>query len=212
MGTEIVSRRTTLFTVGSGLLLLLVLTGCSLSLPPLGISGKYRVARDNLIKPRGMGVAKAIPLLEEVAAKDPTYEDSLTLLGRSYYAQGRYREALQITQRALVVNKDDGIAWLVLGMAQLRLGDNQKGLQSFKGGLAILNKVAVNGYQGYYTYDKNGLVRAAIRRAIFNVNKTGLENKDSLIRSGELILSRMDDEELFQRGDKMVKEQTEHLE
>jgi len=190
-----------------GLIAALILSSCiNLSLPPIGKAGKYRVARSSLIKPGGRGLNEAIPLLEELAQRDPFYEDTLTLLGRAYYQQKRFSEALQIFQRAVVVNKEDEVGWLVLGMTQLQLGDDQKGLESFKGGLTLLNKVARHGYRGYYTYDRNGLVQSSIRRAIFSVNKDGLEKKNALIQSGEIILRRLDDEELFQRGDKAIED------
>ena len=53
---------------------------------------------------------RAIIALESVVKEDPTYRDSLTLLGRAYYRQGRYQDARQILMRAVAVNKDDEIA------------------------------------------------------------------------------------------------------
>jgi tetratricopeptide (TPR) repeat protein len=172
--------------------------GCSMALPPLGKAGKYRTGRALLIQPKGTGVGQAIPILQELAREDPFYEDILTLLGRAYYHQTSYREALELLQRALLVNKEDEIAWLVLGLAQLRLGDNDAGFENLKAGVALLNKVSKNGYRRYIRWDINGLVRSAIRRTVVLATKDGLAAKDDLIRSGELILQRMDDEEASQ--------------
>ena len=202
---------------GSGLILGLIVSllasGCSfldLRLPALGKAGKYRTAKRDLAKPRGTGASTAVPLLEAIVKKDPFYRDTLTLLGRAYYQQRRYSAALQILQRAVLVNKEDEIAWLLLGLTQLRLGNDQKGLESFRGGLSLLNAKATKyGYRGYESWDVNKLVQSSIRRAIFQVQKGGLDNKQTLIRSGELILTRIELEEYFQEGDKAVEEQME---
>ena len=202
---------------GSGLILGLIVSllasGCSFldfRLPALGKAGKYRIAKRDLAKPRGTGASTAVPLLEAIVKKDPFYRDTLTLLGRAYYQQRRYQAALQILNRAVLVDKEDEIAWLLLGLTQLRLGNDQKGLESFKGGLSLLYKKATKyDYRGYESWDKNKLVQSSIRRAIFQVQKGGLENKQRLIRSGELILTRIDDEVRDQSSDKEVEELSE---
>ena len=196
-----------------GLVVTLLASGCSFldfRLPALGMAGKYRTAKGDLAKPRGTGAGTAVPLLEALVKKDPFYRDALTQLGRGYYQQRRYQDALQILQRAVLVNKEDEIAWLLLGLTQLRLGTDQKGLESFKGGLSLLYKTATKyDYLGYESWDKNKLVQSSIRRAIFQIQKGGLENKQRLIRYGELILTRIDDEVSLQSGDKAIEEQME---
>ncbi len=137
------------------------------------------------------------------------YRDTLTLLGRAYYQQRRYQDSLQLLQRAVLVNKEDEIAWLLLGLTQLRLGHDQNGLESFKGGLSLLYKASKNGYRGYDVWDRNKLVQTAIRRAIFQVQKDGLGRKARLIRSGELILYQIDDEEAYLANDEVVKDRRE---
>lgn len=194
--------------LASGLLIITFLSGCavlgSLRLPALGKAGKYRQGKSFLTKPRGAGVNEAVPYFEEIAKKAPTYRNTLALLGRAYYHQRRYQDSLQILQRALAVNKEDEIAWLVSGLARLRLGDEQKGLENFKGGLALLVKVSKSGYMGYDNWDLNGLVRTAIRRAILQAVKNGLGAKERLIRLGDIVLYRIDDEEAYQAGDRGV--------
>ncbi len=92
-----------------------------------------------------------------------------------------------------------------MGLTQLRLGNDQKGLESLKGGLSLLYKKATKyDYRGYESWDVNKLVQSSIRRAIFQVQKGGLENKQKLIRSGEIILVRIDNEEQYQSSDKSV--------
>ena len=204
-------RRANFLTLG--LIVSLLASGCSsldFRLPALGKAGKYRTAKGDLAKPRGTGASTAVPLLEAIVKVDPFYRDTLTLLGRGYYQQRRYQDALQILQRAVLVYKEDEIAWLLLGLTQLRLADDQKGLVSLKGGLSLLyQKATKHGYLGYEAWDTNRLVRTAIRRAIFQVQKGGLDNKERLIRSGELILYRIDEEVSYQQGDATVEEQRE---
>ncbi len=201
-------RKSWLTLLPLGLLVIAFISGCSVlrafRLPALGVAGKYRVGKAFLMKPRETGVNEAVPYLEEVAQKSPSYEDVLTLLGRAYYRQGRYQDTLLMLQRALAVDNEDEIAWLVLGLTQLRLGDDQAGFENLKIGLGLLRKVSKDGYRGYTRWDLNRLVRKAIQKAIFQVRKEGMVVKESLIISGDLILSRLNDEEASQLQDERV--------
>jgi tetratricopeptide (TPR) repeat protein len=168
------------------------------SIPRFGIGGRYNEGREQFTRGRGGDMDRAIAALEAVVKEDPTYRDSLTLLGRAYYRKGRYQDAMQILQRALAVNKDDEIAWLTLGMTQLQLGQNERGLETLKGAVTLVGKVVTRGYRGYPEWDINGTVRNAISRAAFEVTK-GAEAKDNILRACDTLLARMDDEESFQR-------------
>ena len=169
----------------------------------IGTGGKYNQAHLELIRGRGADVDKAIGSLQTVVQTDPTYKDSLTLLGKAYYRKGRYVDAYSITQRALAVNKDDEIAWLVYGLAQFRVGENAKGLETIKGGLTLFGKAMREQYRGYPTWDLRGTVRAALNRAVFQALK-GLEERDGLIQTTEQLLVRVDEEEWAQRHDKVI--------
>jgi len=169
----------------------------------IGIGGRYLDAKAEITKRSG-DLDKAIANLEYVVTRDPFYQDSLTLLGRAYYKKGRHRDALQVFTRALVVNKDDEIAWIILGLTQLRLGDDGRGLESLKGGITLLSKASINGYRGIEIWDRNGLVRTALRRAAFAVTK-GLENKQGMIATFEALLTRIDDEEWHSRAEQLDK-------
>jgi tetratricopeptide (TPR) repeat protein len=142
---------------------------------------------------------KAVVALEYVVSQDPTYKDSLTFLGRAYYRKGRYRDAYAILQRALAVNKDDEIAWLAIGLTQLRLGQNESGLESLKGGVTLASKVMIEGYHNYPYWDIKGTIRGAIRRTAFLLTK-GLEEKDNIIQATDRMLALIDDEENFQKN------------
>ena len=180
------------------LLLCLTLAACTHSIPSLGQSGHYLEGRDQFLRGAGGDMNRAASALESVVRADPTYKDSLTLLGRAYYRQGRYADAYVILQRAVAVNKDDEIAWLCLGMTQLRLNDNERGLESLKGAVTILSKVAVPGYRGFKLWDTNSQVRIMLRRCALSITK-GVEAKDEIIRASEALLVRMDEEENYQR-------------
>ncbi|MGH7768415.1 MAG: tetratricopeptide repeat protein [Candidatus Binatia bacterium] len=144
---------------------------------------------------------RAIVALDAVVREDPTYKDSLTLLGRAYYNTGNYEVAKQILQRALLVNKDDEIAWMALGLAQLRLGEDDKGIETLQGAITLISKVSKSGYRDFNEWDSKSLVRTYISRSAVDVRK-GTEAKASLIRNCETLLSRMDDEENYQKQTK----------
>ncbi len=178
----------------------LLISGCSLSIPRLGIGGSYLGGRDEFLKGRGGNMDKAVVALETVVREDPTYKDSLTLLGRAYYRKGRYEDAGQILKRALAVNNEDEIAWIILGLTQLRLRENQKGLETLKGGITLLIKVSTDGYRDYPDWDSKGLVRRLVRRTVVLLSK-GLDERKKIIRAVETLLIRLDDEESFQRAE-----------
>jgi tetratricopeptide (TPR) repeat protein len=183
---------------------LLIISGC-ISRPDwfVGTGGKYNEANLELIRGRSADLDKAIGSLQVVVQADPTYKDTLTLLGKAYYRKGRYSDAYSITQRALAVNKDDEIAWLVYGLAQLRVGDNAKGIETIKGGLTLLGKAMREQYRGYPAWDLRGTVRSALNRAVFQALK-GIEEREGLIQTNEQLLARVDEEEWFQRHDKVI--------
>ncbi|MBI3060361.1 MAG: tetratricopeptide repeat protein [Deltaproteobacteria bacterium] len=182
-----------------GLLLtmsLALVSGCSRPafLVGMGRGGKYLEARDQITRKRGGDIDKAIASLESVVREDPTYRDSLTLLGRAYYIKGRYQAAAQILDRALRVNPEDEIGWIVLGITQLRLGNDGTGMKTVEGGLTLFSKVSAEGYRGYTFWDRAGKVRSALRRTIVAARK-GLEGKENLLRSVEGFLAVVDEED-----------------
>lgn len=184
--------------------ILVFTSGCTSIGRPVGIIGHYNAGREALIKPRAVGADQAISHLEDVAKRDPLYEDTLTLLGRAYYKKARYEEAALILQRALTLNKDDEIAWIVLGLTQLRLQQNEKGLESLKGGITLLSNASQGGYRGYLFWDQKGQVRGALSRAVFQITK-GLEERENVSRSVEALLSAIDNEEHLQQTETKIR-------
>jgi tetratricopeptide (TPR) repeat protein len=169
----------------------------------VGAGGKYNEGNMELLRGRQANLDKAIDSLQFVVQENPTYRDSLTLLGKAYYRKGRFYEAYAITQRAIAVNKEDEIAWLVYGLAQIRVGENAKGLETIKGGLTLMVKAMKEDYRGYPTWDPRRTVRNTLNRAVFQALK-GLEERENLIQINEQLLMRIDEEEWFQRHDKTI--------
>jgi tetratricopeptide (TPR) repeat protein len=174
-------------------------TSCSNTLPKFGVGGKYEEGKDQFYRGRGGDMDRAVESLEYVVSQDPTYKKSLTYLGRAYYRKERYKDAYVILQRAVAVNKDDEIAWLALGATELRLGQNDKGIETLKGGITLASKVLVEGYNNYDRWDLRGSVRTSVRRCAFYLTK-GAEEKENIIQSTDRLLALIDDEENAQKN------------
>lgn len=172
---------------------------CSNTLPRFGLGGRYEEGKDQFFRGRGGDMDKAVASLEYVVSQDPTYKNSLTYLGRAYYRKERYKDAYAILQRAVAVNKDDELAWLALGVTELRLGQNEKGIETLKGGITLASKVLVEGYHNYERWDLRGTIRTTIRRCAFYLTK-GVEEKENIIQSTDRLLALIDDEENTQKN------------
>ena len=162
----------------------------------VGVGGNYNDGLLELGKTqRGGNVNKAIVHLEYVVRRNPKYLDSLTQLGRAYYYAGRYGSAFEVLKRALALNREDEIGWVVLGLTQLQRGDDEVGLESVRGGLTLLAKATREGYKDFSEefWDSRGVVRRALRRSI-SVARKGVAEKRRIIQSGELLLHRIDRE------------------
>jgi tetratricopeptide (TPR) repeat protein len=185
--------------LGPAVILMSLSIACTHYIPRFGIGGRYEEGKEQFLRGRAGDMDTAIVALENVVSQDPTYKYSLTYLGRAYYRKGRYQDAFAVLQRAVAVNKDDELAWMALGLAQLRLGQNDKGIESLKGGITLANKVMVDGYHNHIYWDTRGLIRASMRRCAFLLTK-GLEEKDNIIQNTDRLLALIDDEENFQRN------------
>src|ERR1043166_5587050 len=130
-----------LFLLAAASLALVAVACSSASIPRFGAGGRYEEGREQFLRGRGGDMDRAVDALEFVVSRDPTYKSSLMYLGRAYYRKARYQDAYAILQRALAVNNEDEQAWLALGITQLRLGQNEKGLETLKGGITLASKV-----------------------------------------------------------------------
>ena len=147
-------------------------SACSSPALYVGRSGKYKEGKYEIIRRAGGNMDKAINNFEAIASEDPKYRDTLTLLGRAYYKKGRYKDAYLILQRAVAIKNDDEIAWLIFGITQLRLGDNDRGLETVRGGLTLFAKATANEkYRGWDVWDPSGRVKIAGRRAVSRLRR-----------------------------------------
>src|SRR5215813_5059322 len=183
--------------------------GCNHAIPRFGVGGRYEEGFDQFMRGRGGDMNVAVTSLEYVVSNDPTYKKCLTYLGRAYYRKARYQDAFAVLQRAVAVDKEDEIAWIALGVTQLRLNQTDKGIESLKGGITLASRVMVNGYHNYMYWDTRGLVGASMRRSAFLVTK-GPDEKDGIIQSTERLLGLIDDEENFQRNSR-IQNQEQYL-
>lgn len=172
---------------------------CSHRVPRFGIGGLYEEGKDQFLRGRGGDMDKAVAALETVVSQNPTYKDSLTYLGRAYYNKGRYQDAFAVLQRAVAVNKEDEIAWIALGLTQLRLGQNDKGVETLKGGITLASRVMVDGYQDAEFWDARKTVQGALRRSAFLLTK-GVDEKNNIIQATDRLLAIVDDEINFHRN------------
>jgi tetratricopeptide (TPR) repeat protein len=178
---------------------------CNHYVPRFGVGGRYEEGIEQFLRGRGGDMDTAVTALEYVVSQDPTYKKSLTYLGRAYYRKGRYQDAFAVLQRALAVDKDDELAWIALGLTQLRLGQIDKGLESLKGGITLANKVMVDGYHNFIYWDTRGLIHASMRRSAFLITK-GSEEKNNIIQNTDRLLALIDDEENVQRNTRIQNE------
>jgi tetratricopeptide (TPR) repeat protein len=196
------------FTVGSLMVIVGFLFACSSNIPRFGIGGRYEEGREQFLRGRGGDMDVAIRALESVVSQDPTYKSSLAYLGRAYYRKGRYQDAYAVLQRAVAVNQEDEMAWIALGLTQLRLNQDDKGIESLKGGITLANRVMVDGYHNYIYWDTRGIIRSSLRRSAFLLLK-GAEEKENIIQNTDRLLALVDDEENYQRNTRI--QNTRHL-
>jgi tetratricopeptide (TPR) repeat protein len=185
-------------------ILVITAVGCTHRVPRFGIGGLYEEGRDQFLRGRGGDMDRAVAALETVVSQNPTYKDSLTYLGRAYYNKGRYQDAFAVLQRAVAVNKEDEIAWIALGLTQLRLGQNEKGVETLKGGVTLASRVLVDGYQDAEFWDARKTVQGALRRSAFLLTK-GVDEKNNIIQATDRLLALIDDEVNFHRNRRVQK-------
>ena len=188
-----------LFFFSTVSILTLLSLSCTHYIPRFGVGGRYEEGREQFLRGRAGDMDVAIAALEHVVSQDPAYKQALTYLGRAYYRKGRYPEAFAILQRALAVNNEDEMAWIALGLTQMRLGQVDKGIEALKGGITLASKVMVDGYHNYLYWDTRGLIRASMRRSAFLLTK-GSEERDNILQTTDRMMALIDDEENFQRN------------
>jgi hypothetical protein len=76
---------------------------------------------------------------------------------------------------------------------------NEKGIETLKGGITLASKVMVEGYHHFERWDIRGTIRTAIRRCAFYLTK-GVEEKENIIQSTDRLLALIDEEENAQKN------------
>jgi hypothetical protein len=99
----------------------------------------------------------------------------------------------------VAVNNEDEIAWIAIGLTQLRLGLNDRGIETLKGGITLASKVMTDGYKNYMYWDTRGVIRSSIRRSAFFLAK-GVQERSGIIESTDRLLALVDEEENFQKN------------
>ena len=121
-------------------------------------------------------------------------------LGRADYATGRYASARRLLQQAIVINKNDNVARLYLGLTLAQMGDRENGLKEIQAGLKGIydwivyvrqNFSAGNQYGQFW--DQNGTIRAAIQVDL-NMIASGQIDWPKLLADGASIGKQMDNE------------------
>lgn len=183
-----------------GLVLLVTMAiGCSHAVPYFGMGGRYEEGKEQFMRGRTGDMDLAITALENVVSQDPMYKFSLTYLGRAYYRKGRFQDAYAVLQRAVAVNNDDEMAWMALGLTEMRIGRIDNGIETLKGGITLGSKAFMNGYHNWLYFDTRGLIQNAIRRSAFLLTK-GAEERANIISDTDRLMALVDDEENFQRS------------
>jgi hypothetical protein len=72
---------------------------------------------------------------------------------------------------------------------------NEKGIETLKGGITLASKVMAEGYHDYERWD----IRGTIRRCAFYLTK-GVEEKENIIQSTVRLLALIDEEENAQKN------------
>jgi len=144
----------------------------------------------------------------QAAQVDPNYVYNSDLpggsiqsyLGRADYETKRYASARRLLQQALVINKNDNVARLYLGLTLAQMNDRENGLKEIQAGLKGLydwivyvrqNFSAGNEYGQFW--DQNGTIRAAIQVDL-NMIASGQIDWPKLLADGASIGKQMDNE------------------
>jgi tetratricopeptide (TPR) repeat protein len=121
-------------------------------------------------------------------------------LGRADHETQRYASARRLLQQAIVINKNDNVARLYLGLTLAQMGDRENGLKQIQAGLKGIydwivyvrqNFSAGNEYGQFW--DQNGTIRAAIQVDL-NMIASNQIDWPKLLADGASIGKQMDNE------------------
>jgi tetratricopeptide (TPR) repeat protein len=182
----------------AGLSLAALLSGCA----TFDSSGDISEGRNALF--RG-DYQTALGYFQRADQVDPNYvfgtevkAGPLSYVGRAQYLSGNYAQAAQTLQKALAQHSDDSVARLYLGLALVREGDRQQGLQEIDAGLKGVDDL-IHYVRWSYRFsfgkwwDAGGNIRSVIAndRAMI---ASGNIDWQKLLADGEWVALRIDRE------------------
>jgi tetratricopeptide (TPR) repeat protein len=147
----------------------IVISGC----PGVQVAQQVQTGRAALQSGRP---SDAVGHLMRAAELDPNYTTHhklpgsvLTYLGRAYYETGKDAEALSTLEKAVGKNKDDHLAHLYLGLANLRNGRPEGGRREAEEGLEGIHRsleyIASDSFYGIY-WDPGRQIRSDIENTL----------------------------------------------
>jgi tetratricopeptide (TPR) repeat protein len=148
----------------------------------------------------------ALAYFQQAAQADPNAVYGATLrmgvfsfLGQAQYLNGDYAQARQTLQKALLQHPSDHVARLYLGLAEVRLGDRQRGLRDIENGMkgiaALLNYLNNNfAYSFGQFWDPGGQIRASIKTDLAMISGANTD-WSQLVAAGERLGIRIEQEE-----------------
>ncbi len=87
--------------------------------------------RQSRVTSDGRSTARAGDLLKSVLKESPAHYDALRMLGAIYLSQHRFREALEVGERARNLRPSDAWNYGVMGDALIELGDYERAFDAF---------------------------------------------------------------------------------
>jgi tetratricopeptide (TPR) repeat protein len=174
----------------NSLSLLLIIAGCS------NVGGDVFAGRNALQTGRPKD---AIDYLVRAADADPNYKlpyrirpGVLVYLGRAYLETGQDTEARQTLERAVMLDKDDPLVHLYLGIALSKTGERERGRKEIEDGLRAIQDtlayIAEDRVYGFF-WDPRMEIRNDIRASL----AATLDDRQ-LIMAGERIGREFDEE------------------
>jgi tetratricopeptide (TPR) repeat protein len=88
---------------------------------------------------QGINLDEAEELIQRALKIQPDNGGYLDSLGWVYFQKKQYQRALEILERAVILEKDEGVIWEHIGDALIALGDKQKALVKYREALRLKN-------------------------------------------------------------------------
>jgi len=165
------------------------------------VAGKFQFGRRAFLAKK---YEDALRYFQRVAQSNPDYifvsgnfrESIWTFIGRAQYYLGQFGDARQSLERAILVNPNDCLAKLFLGLTFARENDysnGQRGIESGLRGLYDWIGQANSADQFNVLWDPQREIRMEIEKCLAKIANKGADWQE-VIASGEWLGQRMEDE------------------